>query len=291
MMFNTKLFNKLIEKQIADGEIIDIDISIYQKDDMEVCDGGDASSKTTGYGHSDIQSLVQNKHRGSKRTSPVDKPDLRSNLKERKSYKCQHCDFISQYENVFNEHISKAHAGQPICPFCFIGFQSFALLRKHCESSHKELRNDNNQQRHPEPRKRPCRFFKNGQGDCRPRSGVCLFDHSVIPDNEREGCFHKESCTFEPHCIFFHPEGQVDDGWKQDRRNPAKLCHYTENGRTCMRSVCSFFHPPRVSSSVFHWEQTMKPPLRNMEEIAPVRIPVIVRNRMTNNKFKIWTRV
>ena len=32
----------------------------------------------------------------------------------------------------------------------------------------------------------------------------------------------------------------------------------------------------------------MKPPLRNMEEIAPVRIPVIVRNRMTKvNKVEI----
>ena len=59
----------------------------------------------------------------------------------------------------------------------------------------------------------------------------------MIPDNEREVCFHKESCTFKPHCIFFHPEGQGDDGWKQDRRNPAKLCRYTENGGTCMRSL------------------------------------------------------
>ena len=47
---NTKIFNKIIEKQISDGDIIDVDISKYMDQEMEECDGGAISSDSTGYG-------------------------------------------------------------------------------------------------------------------------------------------------------------------------------------------------------------------------------------------------
>ena len=43
---------------------------------------------------------------------------------------------------------------------------------------------------------KPCRYFQYGSGRCSPRSGECRYDHTVVPDNERELCFHKEACTF-----------------------------------------------------------------------------------------------
>ena len=48
MKKNTLLFNKIIEKQIADGDIVNVDISMYEENNMEECDGGELSSKTTG---------------------------------------------------------------------------------------------------------------------------------------------------------------------------------------------------------------------------------------------------
>ena len=39
--------HKIIEKQI-DGDIVNVDISMYEENNMEECDGGDLSSKTTG---------------------------------------------------------------------------------------------------------------------------------------------------------------------------------------------------------------------------------------------------
>ena len=47
---NTKIFNKIIEKHISDGDIIDVDISKYKDQEMEECDGGAISSDSTGYG-------------------------------------------------------------------------------------------------------------------------------------------------------------------------------------------------------------------------------------------------
>ena len=59
---------------------------------------------------------------------------------ERVLRKCPQCDFISQNETYFNEHMTKVHSGQPICPFCFIAFKNYSTLRKHCETVHRELK-------------------------------------------------------------------------------------------------------------------------------------------------------
>ena len=71
----------------------------------------------------------------------------------------------------------------------------------------------------------------------------CNFDHTIIPENERELCFHKNACTYKPHCIFLHPEGQVTEGWQQTDRKVSRVCRLVVNGGSCSRSVCNFFHP------------------------------------------------
>ena len=211
-------------------------------------------------------------------------------------FTCPQCDFISQNESIFNEHITKAHAGQPTCPFCFVGFRDYPSIRKHCETSHIELRVQEDKKRRnvPEGRKRPCRYFRNGRGHCQPRSGTCEFDHTIISDGEREICFHKEACRYKPYCIFLHPEGQGDNGWQINRSKVSKICRFAEQGEQCMRTVCNFYHPDvRNTNLGFHWDQYRKPPLEESQEMMtstgkipsmPVRIPVIVRNNLLSRK-------
>ena len=163
-----------------------------------------------------LKSLLTNKLKGGRRTNPKDKSEMKKvrDTKDIPLLKCPQCDFLTQNETFFNEHVSKAHAGgQPTCPFCFIGCKDFPSLRKHCADYHKEVNSGRKISSVPEGRKRPCRFFRNGLGKCMPRSGNCMFDHTIIPDHERELCFHKHACTYKPYCIFFHPEGQEEEEW------------------------------------------------------------------------------
>ena len=124
---------------------------------------------------------------------------------------------------------------------------------------------------------KPCRYFQYGSGCCSPRSGECRYDHTVVPDNERELCFHKEACKFKPHCIYFHLEGQENSSWEEVRRS-SKICRYTVNGQTFWRSVCSYVHPTRGNNFGFHWDRFTRPP------ITPVRASVIVRNNFLSKK-------
>ena len=94
---NTKLFNEIIQKQLDDGEIRNIDLSMHQTNDMEECDGGEASSSATGYGFGDLKNMVKNKKLGGKRSSPQDNPEIRKvSQKVREMKKCPQCDFIPQ---------------------------------------------------------------------------------------------------------------------------------------------------------------------------------------------------
>ena len=189
--------------------------------------------------------------------------------------------------------MTKAHAGQPNCPFCFVPFVNYPTLRKHCENINGEMKQRKQKEKLPEGRKGPCRNFNNGQGHCSPRFGKCLYDHSIIPDNKREVCFHKEACSYKPHCIFLHPEGQGEDIWLQNKRKTSKVCRFTENGNTCMRSYCSFFHPTSRNNSFFHWDQASRFPLIEREGVMtstknipmmPMRVPVIVKNNLMSRK-------
>ena len=158
--------------------------------------------------------------------------------------------------------------------------------------------------------KRPCRFFRNGTGQCSPPSGVCEYDHTIIPDSERELCFHKKACSYKPRCIFFHPEGQDTEEWKQMKK-PSKICRSTLNGGTCMKSVCQFYHPAIMNSAVelptrrntsgFHPESLKKPPfgaqmtngfptieetMSKIPNLSP-RVSVIVKNlKKQTNQMK-----
>ena len=138
-----------------------------------------------------------------------------------------------------------AHSGQPNCLFCFLPFQGYPALRKHCREEHEESRNQaykgENKNKENVPtgrtpgsipaggiRRRPCRFFRNGEGVCSPRSGRCDFDHSVIPFSEREECFHKQSCRYKPFCIFYHPEGQNENEWETNAKKVARIFKFAE---------------------------------------------------------------
>ena len=85
---------------------------MHQTNDMEECDGGETSSSATGYGSGDLKNLVKNKNLGGKRSSPQDNPEIRKvSQKPREMKKCPQCDFITQNEIFFNEHLTKVHAG------------------------------------------------------------------------------------------------------------------------------------------------------------------------------------
>ena len=74
-----------------------------------------------------------------------------------------------------------------------------------------------------------------------------------------------------------------------NRNKVARICRYAEQGKTCMRSICSFYHPSIRNNLGLHWEQQMEPPLieesermtstKNIQNVA-IRIPVIVRNNL-----------
>ena len=132
MKKNTQLFNTLIEKQIADGEIINVDMTKYREKSSD-----EIPRNTVG----NLKTLLTNKLKGGKRTSPQEKSEIKKGTdKDTPLFKCPQCDFISQNSIFFNEHVSNAHSGQPTCPFCFHGFQDLPSLRKHCDVAHKEGR-------------------------------------------------------------------------------------------------------------------------------------------------------
>ena len=98
---------------------------------MEECDGGYGAS----VGAKDLRKLLRNKQLGGKRTNP----QMDSEIQKFPKYNCLQCDFISQNEIMFNEHLTKAHAGQPTCPFCFIAFIDYPSIRKCQDLQEKSL--------------------------------------------------------------------------------------------------------------------------------------------------------
>ena len=230
---NTKLFNRIIEKHLDDGIIKNVDIEKYKdkEDDLEVC------NDVFGNESLDLDRLRINKQKGGKRTSPQALPEIGNSAQNsgKKLLKCPQCDFMTQNETFFNEHMTNVHSGLPNCPFCFLAFKDYSSLRKHCRTVHAETRNNQTERMEniqtggrardniPEGRKniRPCRYFQNGEGKCAPKNGKC--DHSIIPFNEREVCFHNQNCQYKPFCIFYHPEGQREGDWQTNFKK-TKIC-------------------------------------------------------------------
>ena len=64
----------------------------------------------------DLQRLAGNKLKGGKRTNPQEMPEVRRKGAE-ENHKCRQCDFVSQTESLFNQHLNAAHVGNPTCPF------------------------------------------------------------------------------------------------------------------------------------------------------------------------------
>ena len=264
---NLILFNELIGKK-ADDDKSEMRKKYDEKElNMEECDGGFSYEMT------ELLSLQQNKQKGFQRTTPQASPELVRRIEkcEEKILHCPQCDFITPSETFFNEHMKKIHTG-PNCPFCFIPFDEYAALRKHCAETHSEFNDDKTQNKetlHNKSKKsenwkskKPCRFFRNGEGNCIPRNGLeCEFSHSVIPFSERQECHHKQSCKFKPYCIFFHPEGQKVENWQKNTKNVLKICYYNQQGLACIRSVCSFYHPLVRNQQGFQWDHLKKPPI------------------------------
>ena len=152
----------------------------------------------------------------------------------KKLLKCPQCDFMTQNETFFNEHMTNLHSGLPKCPFCFLAFQDYSSLRKHCRTVHAETRNNQTERMDniqtggrardniPEGRKniRPCRYFQNGEGKCAPKNGKC--DHSIIPFNEREVCFHNQNVSISHSAFFITLRGRMRVTGRQITREQPK---------------------------------------------------------------------
>ena len=110
--------------------------------EMEICNGGAASRKTTGYGTLDLKQLLVNKNKGGKRNTPQENSDIRKTINEnvRKIYKCSKCKFISQNKLFFKEHMTNTHVTTVTKVIARI---------------------------------KPCRYFQYGSGRCSLRSGEC----------------------------------------------------------------------------------------------------------------------
>ena len=249
---NIILSNRSIEKQLEDGRNKDVDINNYKalennEDAMDV----------------EVEVLEERNNTG------------------KEFLKCKFCDFISMNDNYFNEHITKVHGNQIICPYCFHPYKEYVDLRSHIQNTHKEVDNVKSDRK----KKQPCRYFRNGEGSCNPKNGHCNYDHNIIPFVERAECLHKQNCQFKPYCIFYHPEGQGNLN-VQNVRNDRRLCRFAANGVTCPRKQCSFYHPLERNSQGFQREQQVEPPplsiQGNMEKERPVRVSVIVMNQKKN---------
>ena len=260
MKKNMKLFNELIgeEKVNSDNE-------------MEVVECDEIS---------EVQTLQQNRTKGFTRTNPQESADVIRRIEncEKKIIHCPQCDFITPSERFFNEHLSLVHRG-PNCPFCFLPFRGYEDLRKHCNNFHQESKNKLGSSKY----KKPCRYFKNGEGICSPRNGEeCPFDHNIIPFSQRQECYHKQSCKFKPYCIFYHPEGQSVENWQINSNKVSKICYYSQQGLECVRSLCRFYYPVIRNDQGFHWGQVTEPPI-NMNPLPVNRVPVIVKNTSLMN--------
>ena len=284
---NTKHFNDIIEGRLESGELRDID-------NQKLRDKEDEDTSRKEVDDESLESLIINKKLGGKRLSPQDNPINIGEENIKKMLKCDQCDFMSQNQQYFNQHIESMHGKNPTCPFCLVEFKSYADVRKHCQETHNTVTAKSEPSRKIGSQ-RPCRFFQYGNGQCTPPSGVCHYSHDVVPENERQRCRHKEACVFKPHCVFFHPEGQRNEGWSQSRKS-IKICFSAQKGLPCYRSVCLYAHPyvrnPMGIAQDFHQSAQKKPPLNvSVEEIMSVeglsidnfpmltpRVSVIVRN-------------
>ena len=161
------------------------------------CDGGKETRIPTNYGMDDLKNLERNKKQGGKRTSPQETPKmLKKVVNEGKLFKFTQCDF---HGFISNKVFFKGSCCAP----------HYWSLKMYCKSLHREKKPETKSPLNAGLKKRPCRFFKNGEEECMPPSGHCNFDQTVVPDAEREHCFHKlTSLCRQAKLYFLRPKGQ-----------------------------------------------------------------------------------
>ena len=119
---------------------------------MEECDGGNDSSRTTGYGSIGLTDLIKNKKLGRKRSIPQEQSELRKEtIKEKTMRTCPQCEFVSQNETYFNEHTTTVHAKlrketeqekvMRKCPQCDFISQNETYFNEHMTKVHSEQPN------------------------------------------------------------------------------------------------------------------------------------------------------
>ena len=94
--------------------------------------------------------------------------------------------------------------------------------------------------------------------------------------------------NFKHHCIFFHPEGQGEKIWEQNKAKAAKICHFAERGEICPRSLCRFYHPITKTSLFFSLGAAKQASIEREERWIsakdypklPQRVSLIVKNNL-----------
>ena len=91
----------------------------------------------------ELERLQQNKEKGFSRITPQDMPEIIKRIVncEKQIIRCPQCEFVTPSETFFNEHMTLIHTG-PNCPFCFLPFDGYGALRKHCAEVHEESKNE-----------------------------------------------------------------------------------------------------------------------------------------------------
>ena len=129
--------------------------------------------------------LIKNKNLGGKRSSPQEQSELRKEtIKEKTMRKCPQCEFVSQNETYFNEHMSTVHAKlwketeqenvMRKCPQCDFISQNETYFNDHMtkvhsgqpffhgiqklfnETAHRELKKNKDEHITLAERKKPC---------------------------------------------------------------------------------------------------------------------------------------
>ena len=197
---NLHIFNAIVENghDIPPVLIKEPDECIHN----EICTGNCEKVK-------DLKRLNTLKRSGSIRTCPQRNPD------DKPFFKCGKCDFMTQNEEYFNEHMEKhrkytddecpqcgyktkkksdfekhmknVHGNFPSCTICHVGLWSKEAVKKHVSKYHSaesanttdtstpEQSTSINQQ--SENNKRPCHYFSTQNG-CK-KGDRCNFDHSA----------------------------------------------------------------------------------------------------------------
>ena len=161
-----------------------------------------------GCGMSQLQKLNNMKNQGGRRESPVE------GTANTNCFYCPQCGFRSKQKSDIEAHVKKEHDKLPSCPFCLVGFQHQAALKRHVEEQHKENteilreRQLSVRERRKSNSKGQCIFFLQPRG-CK-KGYDCDFSHTLgvhySSVKVRKLCLNGPSCAWKPRCRYLHPE-------------------------------------------------------------------------------------